>query len=141
MEYEKQKRDKKLLQSPRKIRYSKKQFLQKKGEIPMKKIFYGDIYLKEEELKENGIVYPIKLEYYKTKQEGQIQEESETYGIEVIQKIYKTPEEVEEDKSSIHYVSKSEEETEHVLDILKVNGVMPVHTKEIVEELIKQRLC
>ena len=45
------------------------------------KTFYGDTYINEEELRKIGINYPIKIEYYKTYKQDEI--ENTIYGIEI----------------------------------------------------------
>lgn len=97
----------------------------------MKK-FYGGIFLDRDKLKKVGIFYPIKIEYYKIKEEGKI----DIFGIEVIKTEYKTNE-VKIEKVNINRITYDENEANHILDLLKENEVTPVIAEEIVQDYIK----
>lgn len=97
----------------------------------MKK-FYGGIFLDRDKLKKVGIFYPIKIEYYKIKEEGKI----DVFGIEVIKTEYKTNE-VKIEKVNINKITYDENEANHILDLLKENEVTPVIAEEIVQDYIK----
>ena len=48
-------------------------------------IFFGGKFIKKEELKEAGIEYPIKLEYYKIINEDEfVNKTNEKYGIKIV---------------------------------------------------------
>lgn len=103
------------------------------------KMFYGEIEMRRESLKENGIYYPIRLEYYLTKGEYTLKGDNEEYyGIEVVKKSYLKSEEREE-KIEISHISDNKEIVCHLLNILKINEVSPAHTRYIVEDLVKER--
>lgn len=97
----------------------------------MKK-FYGGIFLDRDKLKRVGIFYPIKIEYYKIKEEGKI----DIFGIEVIKTEYKT-DEVKIEKANINRITDDEDEANHILDLLKENEVTPVIAEEIVQDYIR----
>lgn len=97
----------------------------------MKK-FYGGIFMDKDKLKKVGIFYPIKIEYYKVKDEGII----DTFGIEVIKTEYKNNDVLIE-KENIERITSDEKEANHILDVLKENEVTPVIVKEVIQDYIK----
>lgn len=97
----------------------------------MKK-FYGGIFMDKDKLKKVGILYPIKVEYYKLKEEGNI----DIFGIEVIKTEYKNNDVLVE-KEDIKRLTSDEDEANHILDILKENEVTPIIVREVVQDYIK----
>lgn len=97
----------------------------------MKK-FYGGIFMDKSKLKKVGIFYPVKLEYYKTKDEGRI----ETFGIEVIKTEYKN-DRITTEEIKINRITEDETEANHLLDLLKKNEVTPIVAREIVQDYIR----
>lgn len=97
----------------------------------MKK-FYGGIFMDKDKLKKVGIFYPIKIEYYKIKEEGQI----DIFGVEVIKTEYKN-DIVSIEKENINRITNDENEANHILDLLKENEVTPVVAREVVQDYIK----
>ena len=97
----------------------------------MKK-FYGGIFMDKDKLKKVGILYPIKIEYYKTKEEGNI----DIYGIEIIKTEYQRNT-VKIEKENIDRITYDETEANHILDLLKKNEVTPIIAREIVQDYIK----
>lgn len=97
----------------------------------MKK-FYGGIFMDKDKLKKVGIFYPIKVEYYKLKEEGNI----DIFGIEVIKTEYKNNDVLVE-KEDIKRLTSDEDEANHILDILKENEVTPIIVREVVQDYIK----
>ena len=94
----------------------------------MKK-FYGGTYISKEELQENNIYHPIRLEYYKIENE----ENSKLfYGIEVVKTEYK---EVipEIEKNEVKNITMEEEEIIQLLEKFKTGTVMPSVLEEMVE--------
>lgn len=97
----------------------------------MKK-FYGGIFMDKDKLKKVGIFYPIKIEYYKIKEEGKI----DIFGMEIIKTEYKNNM-VSIEKTNINRVTCDEDEVNHILDLLKENEVTPIIAKEVVQDYIK----
>ncbi len=97
----------------------------------MKK-FYGGIFMDKDKLKKVGIFYPIKIEYYKIKEEGKI----DIFGVEVIKTEYKN-DMVSIEKEKINRITDDENEANHILDLLKENEVTPIIAKEVVQDYIK----
>ena len=96
------------------------------------RVFYGDIFIEKEELQKAGIWHPIKLEYYKTKNE-------DVYGIDVVKIEYIKNEEIKEEKQILH-LSYDERKIDKILSLLKKHVVTPVTAQEIAEDLLKQVL-
>lgn len=92
------------------------------------KTFFGEVYINEKDLKEEGIKYPIKVEYYKTTDE---EKGEKNYGIEIIKKEYK----VIEERVQIDKVTKEENKIEELLNLLKTNEVSTITAKDIIEEI------
>ncbi len=84
------------------------------------KRLYGIAYLNEEERKNSHI---FQIEYYK------IEEETGTYGIEIVKK-----QENEEEKKIVK-ISQEEEKVEELLETLKRNKVTPIEVEYILEDL------
>lgn len=97
----------------------------------MKK-FYGGIFMDKDKLKKVGIFYPIKIEYYKIKEEGKI----DIFGVEVIKTEYRNNT-VSIEKENINRITDDENEANHILDLLKENEVTPVIAREVVQDYIK----
>lgn len=95
------------------------------------KSFYSGIYVSNELLAQNGKDYPIRLEYYRIKNEET--NERENYGIEVVKTEYidgKPNVETE----TIENITDNERTVNQFLDCLKHGCVTPVTTKEIVQD-------
>ena len=99
------------------------------------KTFFGDIFIETSKLKEEGIEYPIKVEYYKLKDE-----KNKKYGIEIIKKEYKN-QNIETEKAEIESLSKDEEKIERMLELLERNEVTPISIGEIIEDFFGKTLA
>ena len=99
------------------------------------KTFFGGIFIETSKLKEEGIQYPIKVEYYKLKDEN-----SKKYGIEIIKKEYK-PKSIEIEKKEIESLSKDECEIERMLELFERNEVTPISAGEIIEDFFGKTLA
>ena len=97
------------------------------------KHFYAGTFMNREELKNVGIDYPIKLEYYKTKE---LEEAEETFGIEVVKTSY-IHDKVATENVKIESLTKEEPIINTILDTLKKNEVTPINATYIVEDLLK----
>ena len=99
------------------------------------KTFFGGIFIDENKLKEEGIKYPIKVEYYKIKDENNKQ-----FGIEIIKKEYKTKH-IDIEKQEIKALSKNECKIERMLELFKKNEVTPISAGEIIEDFFGKTLA
>ena len=98
------------------------------------KIFFGSIFIKKENLKEVGINYPIKLEYYKLINEEVVLNESQArYGINVVKTEY-IGEKVKVENKIIKYLSDNEKRVEEILEKFKEYEVTPNNVQEIISD-------
>lgn len=98
------------------------------------KRFYGGSFIEKELLKEEGINYPIKLEYYK-----QINEEIKgnyKYGITVVQTEY-APENLIVETKDLDSITNDENTINRILNLFKDNKVTAIHSEDIIEDLQK----
>lgn len=103
-------------------------------------IFFGAKFIEKEKLKEVGINYPIKLEYYKQIHEDEvIKKNKPKYGISVVKTAYVPNNTIVEGKD-IEYLSNDERKIDKILRIFKDNEVTPICVEEILVELNKMRL-
>ena len=98
------------------------------------KIFFGSIFMKKENLKQVGINYPIKLEYYKLINEEVILNKSQArYGINVVKTEY-IGEKVKVENKIIKYLSDNEKRVEEILGKFKEYEVTPNNVQEIISD-------
>ena len=98
------------------------------------KNFFGSIFINRDELREAGIDYPIKVEYYKiTNEEEKIKENKLIYGIQVIKTEYRDKIGVEQEK--IEHITNDENEITKMLHIIKENEVTPIGLKDVILEI------
>ena len=102
------------------------------------KCFYGGTFMSKDELSNVGINYPIKLEYYKTKAEENININNTFYGIEVIKTEY--AEEVRVETVELENITEEERKLEQVLDLMKSNKVTPIAAEYVLEDFIEQKV-
>ena len=98
------------------------------------KTFFGGIFIEATKLKEAGIQYPIKVEYYKLKDEN-----NKKYGIEIIKTEYK-PKNTEIEKKELKSLSKDKCKIERMLELFKRNEVTPISAEEIIEDFLVNHL-
>ena len=101
--------------------------MRKENKSENAKDIFAEIFIDEKNLKENGIFYPIKLEYYK------IKDEKDEYGVEVVKKEY-TEKYTNIEKEEIIKITKEEELIENIIYKLKENLVTPFAIKDVFEE-------
>lgn len=99
------------------------------------KTFFGGIFIEASKLKEAGIQYPIKVEYYKLKDEN-----NEKYGIEIIKREYK-PKNINIEKQVLKSLSKDECKIERMLELFEKNEVTPISAGEIIEDFFGKTLA
>ena len=99
------------------------------------KYFFGSTFMSKEELRNIGVTYPIKLDYYKTKEE-KIQNEVK-YGVEIIKTSY-IDDKVDIEKTNIPEFIKDELKIDTILDKLKTNKVTPISAEYVIEDFLKE---
>lgn len=97
------------------------------------KTFFGGIFIETKKLKEEGIEYPIKVEYYKIEEENK-------FGIEIIKKEYKQ-QKINIEKQELKSLSKDECRINRMLELFKKNEVTPISAPEIIEDFFGKTLA
>lgn len=97
------------------------------------KTFFGGIFIETKRLKEEGIEYPIKVEYYKIEEENK-------FGIEIIKKEYKE-QKIDIEKQELKSLSKDECKINRMLELFKKNEVTPISAPEIIEDFFGKTLA
>ena len=97
------------------------------------KTFFGGMFMNKEELRKEGILHPIKLEYYKIKD---LKSKNDIFGIEIVKTEY-IDEEVKVEKASIDKLTNNEKIENSILDLLKRNEVTPVILEDVIEDFVK----
>ena len=95
------------------------------------KTFFGGIFMNKEELRKEGILYPVKLEYYKIKD---LKSRNDIFGVEVTEYI---DDKIKVEKACIDKLTNDEKMENSILDILKRNEVTPVILGDVIEDLVK----
>ena len=103
------------------------------------KIYYGGVFLGEEELRDNKIENKVELEYYSIQKPSYLNEEKAIYGIEVVKKEYKERD-MDIETSTVHNICSNPNKINEVIELLKRNTVTPNGLHVTMEELIKQGL-
>ena len=97
------------------------------------KTFFDGIFINKNRLLDEGIEYPVKLEYYKTITGNENVENK--YGIEVVKTIYKDGNENIE-KNEVPNITNNQNEADRILSILRDNEVTPSFIKDALDEII-----
>ena len=98
------------------------------------KSFFGSIFINRDELKEAGINYPIKVEYYKIINEEQKRNQDKLmYGIQIIKTEYRDKIGVEQNK--LENITNDEREITKILRIMKENEVTPIGLEDVILEI------
>jgi len=98
------------------------------------KNFFGSIFINRDELRNAGIDYPIKVEYYKiTNEEEKMKENKLMYGIQVIKTEYRDKIGVEQEK--IEHITNDENEIMKILGLIKENEVTPIGLEDVILEI------
>ena len=102
------------------------------------KTFFGGTFINQENLKEEGKEYPIKIEYYKNINEDELIKTNKIkYGIYVVKTEY-IPENTKTEDKEIKYLTNDEQKIEKILEFFKRNEVTPIIVDDVVEDLKKQ---
>ena len=98
------------------------------------KNFFGSIFINRDELREAGIDYPIKVEYYKiTNEDEKMKQNKLIYGIQIIKTEYKDKIGVEQEK--IEHITNDENEISRILNLMKENEVTPIGLEDVILEI------
>ena len=116
-----------------KIKYYIRYYRKKERGMNVKN-FFGSIFINRDELREAGIDYPIKVEYYKIiNEEEKMKQNKLIYGIQVIKTEYRDKIGIEQEK--IEHITNDESEITKMLDIIKDNEVTPIGLEDVILEI------
>lgn len=100
----------------------------------MLKNFFGSIFINRDKLREAGINYPIKVEYYKIINENKENIQNKLiYGIQVIKTEYR--EKIGVEQSKVENITNNETEINEILGLIKENEVTPIVLEDIIVEI------
>ena len=100
------------------------------------KTFFDGVFISRKQLKEAGIEYPIKLEYFKTSRKENVETQ---YGIEIVKTEY-LENNVRVETKEIENITNKEIEQDRILTLLKNNEVTPIGAKDVLEELLNREV-
>lgn len=96
------------------------------------KTFFGGMFIENDKLENEGIEYPIKLEYFKTLKDKE--SVGNKYGIQVV-KIEYLDKDISIESKEIENITNKEEKINDILNLLKRNEVTPVGVSDVLEDL------
>lgn len=96
------------------------------------KTFFDGIFISSKQLEEAGIKYPIKLEYYKTSKEENVEIK---YGIEVVKTEYLDGN-VKIETKEIENITNNIEKENEILTLLRNNEVTPIGVEDVLQEIL-----
>ena len=92
------------------------------------KTFFDEIFINTDELKNEGIEYPVKLEYFET---INTEEDVEAkYGIEIVKTDF-VDGKVKTNSNIIKNITKYQDEIERILNIFRNNEVTPCGMEDV----------
>lgn len=101
------------------------------------KTFFDGVFVSNKTLEEAGIHYPIKLEYYKTLIEENVEAQ---FGIEVVKTEYKEGL-VNIETKEVDNITNDEEKQNKILTVLKNNEVTPIGVVDVLQELLQLQVA
>ena len=96
------------------------------------KTFFGGVFIDENKLSEEGIEYPIKLEYFRTLRNKENVENK--YGIQVVKTEY-LEDDINIESKEIKDITNRQDKIGELLDMLKENEVTPITLEDVLEDL------
>ena len=102
------------------------------------KIFHSSTFMNQHRLNEEGISYPIKLEYYKIINEDEITKKKKAkFGINVVKTEYKKGD-IKVENKELQHISSDEGKVEEILKVLKENAVTPIILEDVLSDILKE---
>ena len=120
------------LQSGAATMISHTQVPQCRGKEHILKTFFDGIFIDKKRLLEEGIKYPVKIEYYKTVT-GKENVENK-YGIEIVKTEYKDGN-VNVESNEIPNITNNLNEADRILTLLRDNEVTPIAMQDVLDDL------
>ncbi len=103
----------------------------KEGKV---KTFFDGVFISKEKLDQAGIEYPIKLEYYKTLGEENVEAK---FGIEVVKTEFFNGN-VRVETKELKSITDNEDEQNKLLTILRNNEITPIGVDDVLQELLQE---
>ena len=97
------------------------------------KTFFDGVYVSNKTLEEAGIHYPIKLEYYKTSIEENVEPQ---YGIEIVKTEFINGN-INIESEEVPNITNNETEQSKIITLLKNNEVTPIGLNDVLLELLQ----
>ena len=98
------------------------------------KTFFDGVFISKEKLDQAGIEYPIKLEYYKTLGEENVEAK---FGIEVVKTEFFNGN-VRVETKELKSITDNEDEQNRLLTILRNNEITPIGVDDVLQELLQE---
>ena len=98
------------------------------------KTFFDGVFISKEKLDQAGIEYPIKLEYYKTLGEENVEAK---FGIEVVKTEFFNGN-VRVETKELKSITDNEDEQNRLLSILRNNEITPIGVDDVLQELLQE---
>lgn len=99
------------------------------------KTFFDGIFIDKNRLLEEGIKYPVKIEYFKTIT-GKENVENK-YGIEIVKTEYKDGN-IKVESNEVPNITNNLNEADRILALLRDNEVTPIAMKDVLDDLTIQ---
>lgn len=96
------------------------------------KTFFDGVYVSSQTLEEADIHYPIKLEYYKTSIEENVEPQ---FGIEIVKTEF-IDGNINIESEHIENITNDEIEQNRILTLLKNNEVTPIGLNDVLQDLL-----
>jgi len=109
--------------------------VENEGKELILKTFFDGIFIDRNRLLEEGIEYPVKIEYFKTVT-GKENVENK-YGIEIVKTEFKNGN-INIESNEVPNITKNNSEADRILKILRDNEVTPVAMQDVLDELTIQ---
>ena len=96
------------------------------------KTFFDGIFIDKNKLLEEGIKYPVKIEYYKTVTGNENVENK--YGIEIVKTEFKNGN-INVESNEVLNITNNQNEADRILKILRDNEVTPIAMQDVLDDL------
>ena len=106
--------------------------VENEGKELILKTFFDGIFIDKDRLLEEGIKYPVKIEYFKTIT-GKENVENK-YGIEIVKTEFKN-ENINVESKEVPNITNNANEADKILKILRDNEVTPIAMQDVLDDI------
>lgn len=96
------------------------------------KTFFDGVFIDKQKLEEEGIKYPIRLEYFRTSMQENVKEK---FGIQVVKTEYLDTK-VNVETKEVNNLTDNIYEANRILTLLKNNEVTPIGVEDVLQEIL-----